>query len=74
MPIRLRVKVILAIDLPRLRNVCIHLDVQPEEVLFIDDNLENIERAASQGLRTIHFKHVAMFKKEIKRFLAGVRG
>jgi putative hydrolase of the HAD superfamily len=51
------------------RDVCIHLGVQPEEVLFIDDNLENIKRAASQGLRTIHFKHVAMFKKEIKKFV-----
>jgi putative hydrolase of the HAD superfamily len=51
------------------RDVCIHLGVQPEEALFIDDNLENIERAASQGLRTIHFKDVSMFKKEIKRFV-----
>jgi putative hydrolase of the HAD superfamily len=52
------------------RDVCIQLGVQPEEVLFIDDNLENIERAATQGLRTIHFKDVTMFKKEIKRFVS----
>jgi putative hydrolase of the HAD superfamily len=51
------------------RDVCVHLGVQPEEVLFIDDNSENIERAASQGLRTIYFKDVAMFKKEIKKFV-----
>jgi FMN phosphatase YigB (HAD superfamily) len=74
MLIRLRVKVILAIDLPRPAYVRIHLGVQPEEVLFVDDNLENVERAASQGLRTIHFKDATMFKKEIKRFVAPVRG
>ncbi len=51
------------------RDVCVHLGVQPAEVLFIDDNSENIERAASQGLRTIYFKDVAMFKKEIKKFV-----
>ena len=52
------------------RDVCIQLGIQPEEVLFIDDNLENIERASNQGLRTIHFKDVSMFKKEIKRFVS----
>jgi putative hydrolase of the HAD superfamily len=50
------------------RDVCAILDVQPEEVLFVDDNLENIKRAASQGLRAIHFKSVSEFQKEIKKF------
>jgi FMN phosphatase YigB (HAD superfamily) len=45
------------------------LDVQPEEVIFVDDNLENIERAASQGLKTIHFKDARMFAKEFERFI-----
>lgn len=51
------------------RDICAVLGVQPEEGLFVDDNLKNIERAASQGLRTIHFKDVSMFKKEIERFI-----
>jgi putative hydrolase of the HAD superfamily len=54
------------------RDVCGVLGVQPEEALFVDDNLENIERAASQGLRTIHFKGVSEFKREIKRFVEAV--
>jgi putative hydrolase of the HAD superfamily len=57
-------------DASIFRDVCIQLGVQREEVLFIDDNLENIERAANQGLRTIHFKGARMFKKEIKRFVS----
>jgi putative hydrolase of the HAD superfamily len=51
------------------RDVCAVLGVRPEEGLFVDDNLENIKRAATQGLRTIHFKDVSMFKKEIERFV-----
>ena len=47
-------------------DICAVLGVRPEEGLFVDDNLENIERAASQGLRTIHFKDVGKFKKEIE--------
>jgi putative hydrolase of the HAD superfamily len=54
------------------RDICAVLGIQPEEGLFVDDNLENIERAASQGLRTIHFKSVREFKKEIKRFVETV--
>jgi FMN phosphatase YigB (HAD superfamily) len=45
------------------------LGVQPEEVLFLDDNLENIKRAASQGLKTIHFKDARLFAKGFERFI-----
>ena len=51
------------------RDICTLLGVRPEEVLFVDDNLENIKRAASQGLRTIHFKGVSEFQIEIKKFV-----
>jgi HAD superfamily hydrolase (TIGR01509 family) len=51
------------------RDVCIMLGVQPEEVPFVDDNLENIKRAASQGLKTIHFKDARLFAKEFERFI-----
>jgi putative hydrolase of the HAD superfamily len=50
-------------------DICAVLGVRPEEGLFVDDNLQNIERAESRGLRTIHFKDVDMLKKEIKRFV-----
>jgi putative hydrolase of the HAD superfamily len=50
-------------------DICAVLGVRPEEGLFVDDNLENIERAASQGLRAIHFKDVGKFKEEIEALL-----
>ena len=49
------------------RDICAVLDVRPGEGLFVDDNLQNIERATSQGLRTIHFKDVGEFKKETEK-------
>jgi len=48
-------------------DVCTLLGVHPEEVLFVDDNPENIKRASSKGLRTIHFKGVSEFQKEIEK-------
>jgi len=51
------------------RDVCALLSVRPEEVLFVDDNLENVKRAISQGLRAIHFKGVSEFRIEIKKII-----
>jgi len=51
------------------RDICTLLGVRPEEVLFVDDTLENIERATSQGLRAIHFKGVSEFQVEIRKFI-----
>jgi epoxide hydrolase-like predicted phosphatase len=51
------------------RDVCTLLGVRPEEVLFVDDNLENVKRAISQGLRAIHFKGVSEFRIEIKKIV-----
>jgi len=51
------------------RDICTLLDLRPEEVLFVDDNLENVERAMSQGLRTIHFKSIRAFQIEINEFI-----
>jgi putative hydrolase of the HAD superfamily len=54
------------------RDVCALLDLRPGEVLFVDDNLENVKRATSQGLRAIHFKGVSEFRIEIKDYRVGV--
>ena len=51
------------------RDVCTLLGVRPEEVLFVDDNLENVKRAISQGLKAIHFEGVREFQTEIRRFV-----
>lgn len=50
-------------------DICAQLDLRPEEVLFVDDSLENIKRAAGIGLRTIHFKDESEFEKEIQKFI-----
>jgi putative hydrolase of the HAD superfamily len=42
------------------------LGVRPKEVLFVDDNMGNVRRAASQGLRAIHFKGAREFQMEVK--------
>jgi putative hydrolase of the HAD superfamily len=51
------------------RDVCILLGVRPEEALFVDDHLENVKRAMSQGPRIIHFKGMSEFEIEIKKFV-----
>jgi len=51
------------------RDVCTLLGVRPEEVLFVDDSLENVKRATSQGLRTIRFNGSCDFQIEIKKFV-----
>lgn len=50
-------------------DVCALLDLRPGEVLFVDDNLENVKRAIRQGLRAIHFKGVSEFRIEIKKII-----
>ena len=51
------------------KDVCALLDVRSEEALFVDDHLENIKRAMTQGLRAIHFKGVREFQIEIRKFV-----
>jgi putative hydrolase of the HAD superfamily len=49
-------------------DICDKLGLKPDEVLFVDDNLDNIKSASTQGLRTIHFKNVNEFEEEFQRF------
>ncbi len=47
-------------------DICKKMGIAPEEVLFVDDNGGNIDRARSQGLETIHFKGIEDFIRKIK--------
>jgi len=49
------------------RDVCSQLGFKPHEVLFVDDDIENISRASGEGLRTVHFRNMDDFEKEIQR-------
>ncbi|HAM53210.1 MAG TPA: HAD family phosphatase [Nitrospiraceae bacterium] len=51
------------------RDVCSLIGLKPSEVLFIDDNGENIKRALGEGLEAIHYKNKAEFEKAIGNFI-----
>lgn len=48
-------------------DVCSVLGVKPGEALFIDDNPDNIRRAADRGLRVVLFTESALFRDELER-------
>jgi len=56
-------------DASVFRDVCAALDVQPEETLFVDDNINHIKRAQGQGLRTIHFTGIDEYKRQIRNVI-----
>ncbi len=52
------------------RDACYAIGFKPEEVLFVDDNIENIKRALSAGLKVVHFKNMDDFEREIKNYIS----
>jgi putative hydrolase of the HAD superfamily len=56
-------------DASVFRDVCTALGVKTEETLFVDDNINHIERAQGQGLQTIHFVGMDDYKKRINELL-----
>jgi putative hydrolase of the HAD superfamily len=51
------------------QDVCVILGVWPDEVLFVDDNINHIKRAADKGLITLHFTTAEAFDKQIREFI-----
>ena len=49
-------------------DIAEELHVNPEQILFIDDGSENIERARIKGLQTLLYKDQASFIKELASF------
>lgn len=45
------------------------VNVKPEESLFIDDRLENVEKARELGMHAILFKNPSHLEKKIKTFI-----
>jgi putative hydrolase of the HAD superfamily len=50
-------------DASVFNDVCAALRVQAGETLFVDDNINHIERAQGQGLQTIHFTGIDEYKR-----------
>jgi putative hydrolase of the HAD superfamily len=42
------------------------IGVKPHLILFVDDNIQNIKRAAAEGLRTVHFTGIEDFKSQLE--------
>ena len=55
---------------PRIYHLAVErLDVRPEEAVFLDDRLENVEAAQAVGLRAIHFRDNAQAIAEVRVYL-----
>lgn len=55
-------------DATVFKDVCEALGVNPEETLFVDDNINHINRAQGRGLHTIHFTGSEDFEEQLKTF------
>ncbi len=49
--------------------VCKRFKVCPEEIVYIDDQEENLEKAKAMGIKTILYRNFDQFKKDIKIIL-----
>jgi epoxide hydrolase-like predicted phosphatase len=57
---------------PRIYQVALQrLGVAPEEAVFIDDILRNVEGARRQGMNAIHFRQRSQALAELERLLKG---
>jgi len=53
-------------DASLFNEITRQLGVKPQEILFVDDTPENLERAQAQGWKTLRFRNVEDFRKAIK--------
>jgi putative hydrolase of the HAD superfamily len=58
-------------DPSAFRDAAKIIGVKPHLILFVDDNIQNVQRAEKAGMRAIHFKSVADFTAELEALLTG---
>lgn len=51
-------------------DVLARMDIQPSKALFVDDRIDNIERAQSRGLHTLHYTEKEVFQEQLAHILA----
>ncbi len=54
-------------ELSVFSDVCASIGINRDEGLFIDDNPDNVQRAANEGLQVILFRDMESFKKELEQ-------
>jgi len=59
-------------DPSAFRDVSTIIGVNPHLILFVDDNAQNIKRAADAGMKTIQFKGVEDFKAQLEAVLGKI--
>jgi len=55
-------------DTSQFTDVLSFMRLNPQQILFVDDTMENIERAHAIGLNTIHYTGKEQFLEDMKRF------
>jgi putative hydrolase of the HAD superfamily len=55
------------------RDVCAAIRVQPEEAVFVDDNMNNITRASGERLNAIHFQGINELITELEKYVTAQR-
>jgi uncharacterized membrane protein (DUF106 family) len=45
------------------------LNLRPEEIVFIDNQIGNLKSAANLGIKTLHYQSYGKFLKELKKLL-----
>lgn len=58
-------------DVSLFRDVADDLDMTPESILFVDDNLDNVRRAESAGMKALQFVDEERFKVSLEKKLTG---
>lgn len=53
-------------DATLFEDVAERLRVKPQEILFVDDTRENVQRAQARGWKALHFTNVENFRKALK--------
>lgn len=48
----------------RIYDICLRkIGISPQECLFIDDSLQNVEGAMASGMKAIHFRNYELFER-----------
>ena len=54
-------------------RICQKYNLKPEECLFADDRIENVEAAQRFGMQAISFEDTAQYERELRKILSEER-